>query len=52
MKTELKVINTMELDKVAIKVYNNKYDKPDSNLAKRCIDFKKMEILSLQYKNR
>ena len=52
MKTELKVINTMELDKVAIKVYNNKYDKPDSNLAKRCIDFKKMEVLSLQYKNR
>lgn len=49
MKIELKVINTMGLDKVAIKVYNNKYDKPDSNLAKRCIDFKDMEKLALQY---
>ncbi|MBC5746206.1 type III toxin-antitoxin system ToxN/AbiQ family toxin, partial [Lachnospiraceae bacterium MD308] len=50
MRTELKVINTMDLDKVALKVYNNKYDKPDSDLAKRCIDFKDMEKLALSYK--
>lgn len=49
MKTEWKVINTMNLDKAAIKLYHNKYDKPDSNLSKRCIDFKDMEKLALQY---
>lgn len=49
MKTELKVINTMNLDKFSIKIYHNKYDKPDSSLAKRCIDFKNMEQLALKY---
>lgn len=49
MKMELKVINTMNLDKAALKLYHNKYDKPESSLSKRCIDFKDMEKLALQY---
>lgn len=49
MKTELKVIHTMNLDKVAMKLYYNKYDKPDSSLSNRCIDFKDMEKLAVQY---
>lgn len=39
----------MNLDKVAMKLYYNKYDKPDSSLSKRCIDFKDMEKLAVQY---
>lgn len=50
MKLELKIINSMGLDKAATKLYNNKYDKPDSRLAQRCLDFKSMEKLAMQYK--
>ena len=39
----------MNIEKSAIRIYENKYEKPDSNLAKRCIDFKQMEKLALQY---
>ena len=49
MKTELKIINTMNLEKSSFHIYKNKYEKPDSDLAKRCIDFKQMEKLALQY---
>ena len=49
MKTELKIINSMNIEKSAIRVYENKYEKPDSDLAKRCIDFKLMEQLASQY---
>lgn len=38
-----------DIDKAAIKIYNNKYDRPDSVLAKRCIDFKELEVLALKY---
>ena len=51
MKTELKAINTMNLDKTAIKIYKNKYANPNSNLAKRCIDFKTLERLAPMYNN-
>jgi len=50
MKTELKIINTMNIEKSAIRVYKNKYENPESNLVKRCIDFKVMEQLAFQYK--
>lgn len=50
MKTELKVINKMELDKAARKIYENKYNNPENELSKRCIDFKDMERLALLYK--
>ena len=49
MKKEIKIINTMNIEQAAIRVYENKYEKPDSDLAKRCIDFKAMEQLALQY---
>ena len=49
MKTELKIINTMNIEKAALRIYENKYACPESDLAKRCIDFKLMEQLALQY---
>ena len=49
LDTELKVINTLNLDKKAIRVYNLKYDKPDDVVSKRCIDFKYMEKLAKIY---
>lgn len=49
MKTELKIMNGMNLSKAAMKLYDNKYRKPESDLAKRCIDFKDIEKLALQY---
>ena len=50
MKTEIRIINTMKIEESALKVYENKYKKPDSDLARRCIDFKKMEQLARKYK--
>ena len=39
----------MKLPQAAVKVYENKYNKPESDLAKRCIDFKDMEELALRF---
>ena len=50
MKTELKVINTMNLESSAIKIYHIKYNNPESALSRRCIDFKSMEKLALNYR--
>lgn len=49
MKTELKIINGMNIEKSALRVYDNKYKNPESPLAKRCIDFKTMETLARKY---
>ncbi len=49
MKTELKVINKMGLEKAAKKIYENKYNNPGNELSKRCINFKDMENLALSY---
>lgn len=49
MKTELKVLNSMQLEKSALYIYENKYSKKNIALANRCIDFKQMEILALEY---
>lgn len=49
MKKELKAINAMNLSKSAVKIYENKYNKPESDLAKRCFDFKCLERLALKY---
>lgn len=46
---ELSQINTIGIEKRAIKLYERKYRLPDDNVSKRCIDFKEMEILALQY---
>lgn len=49
LDTELKVINTLNLDEKALFIYNLKYEKPDDKISKRCIDFKKMEKLAKLY---
>lgn len=49
MKTELKVIKKMNLEKAALYVYNNKYSLKNIQLANRCIDFKQMESLAKKY---
>ena len=49
LDTELKVINTLNLDEKALFVYNLKYEKPDDKVSKRCIDFKNMEKLAKLY---
>lgn len=49
LDTELKAINTLNLDKKALFIYNLKYDKPDDRVSKRCIDFKNMEKFAKLY---
>ena len=49
---ELFVINSMDIGTKAKELYNLKYDKPEHIVSKRCIDFKKMEQLAIQYKNK
>lgn len=51
LKTEMKILNRMNLEKSAKLVYENKYltEKQDVPLAKRCIDFKFMEKLAKEY---
>lgn len=51
LDSELLVINTMDIGTKAEELYKLKYDKPEHAVAKRCIDFKSMEQLALQYKN-
>lgn len=46
---ELDVINSMNIDTRAKELYKFKYDNPDYPVSKRCIDFKDMERLALQY---
>lgn len=51
LKTEMKILNKMNLEKFAKVVYDNKYaiEKQDIALANRCIDFKLMEKLAHKY---
>lgn len=49
LDTELSVINSMDMDSKAQAVYNLKYDNPTHPVSQRCIDFKAMEQLALQY---
>lgn len=50
LDTELAVINSMDIGTRAEELYQLKYDKPDHVVSKRCIDFKNMEQLALQYR--
>ena len=47
---ELLSINRMNIGKKAEILYQMKYEKPESVISKRCIDFKVMEDLALNYK--
>lgn len=49
LDTELSVINSLDIGTKAKNLYNLKYDKPEDFVSKRCIDFKRMEQLALQY---
>lgn len=49
LDTELSVINTMDIGSKAKDLYMLKYDNPDDNISKRCIDFKAMEQLAVLY---
>lgn len=49
LDTELSVINSMDIGNKAERLYKLKYDKPEDIVSKRCIDFKAMEHLALQY---
>lgn len=51
LNVELSAINSMSIDAKAQYIYNLKYDNPSHSVSKRCIDFKAMEQLALQYKN-
>ena len=50
MMKEMKIINSMNIEKSAMRVYENKINNPDNVVSQRCIDFEKMEILAGQYK--
>ncbi len=49
LDTELSVINSMDIGTKAESLYKLKYDSPEHAVSKRCIDFKDMERLALQY---
>lgn len=49
LKIELRLINKLELDKAAQKLYKLKYSYPDNIISKRCLDFKRLEALAQKY---
>lgn len=49
LNSELAFINTLNLDVVAQDIYSIKYQYPDSHLAQRCLDFKKLEIIGEKF---
>lgn len=49
LDTELAIINSMDLGTKAQELYRLKYDSPDDDVSKRCIDFKAMEQLAVKY---
>lgn len=50
LKKELKKINSSSVQKNAVKLYDLKENKPDSKIAKRCLDFKKLEEVAKTFK--
>ena len=51
LDTELLVINSLDIGTKAEELYKLKYDHPEHVISKRCLDFKAMERLALQYGN-
>lgn len=49
LDSEIKMINTMNLSKAAIDVYEKKYLYPHSRLAQRCLDYKMLEIYAQKW---
>lgn len=46
---ELRVINTLNLVSSAKKLYDNKYNYPDSIVSQRCLDYKKLEEKAFEW---
>jgi len=49
LKNELTVINTLNLEVNAQKLYEQKYKYPDDRISKRCFDFKALEKHATEY---
>ncbi|QGF40102.1 hypothetical protein LG045_02670 [Limosilactobacillus gastricus] len=49
LKHQLKSINQLNLPEAATKLYNYRYEHPESSVARRCLDFKQLEIFSKEY---
>lgn len=52
LNKELSYINSIDIATKAQNLYNLKYSRPEHIVSQRCIDFKKMEALALQFKNK
>lgn len=50
LKIELSQLNSNSIQKKAQKIYSQKYSFPDSDLAKRCFDFRLLEAACRKYK--
>lgn len=52
LKIEMLAINSMNLTYHAKYIYNLKYQKPLDTISMRCFDFKKLEIIAINYLSR
>lgn len=52
LDAELAMINSLDIGTKAEELYKLKYEKPEHIVSKRCIDFKDMERLALQFKDK
>lgn len=51
LKKEFKAIEALNIDQKAKKLYDYIYNFPESDIAKRCIDFKNLETKCIDFKN-
>lgn len=49
MRKEIQAINTMDLEKKAVKLYKYKYQYPSDYMSKLCLDYKALELVCVQY---
>ncbi|MBQ7915652.1 MAG: type III toxin-antitoxin system ToxN/AbiQ family toxin [Firmicutes bacterium] len=49
LQKELKIINKLNLDQSALKLYKIRSEYPNEPISKRCLDFKSLEALALSY---
>ena len=49
LKKELAAINKIDLEKKAKRLYDLKINSPDTEVAKRCLDFRMLEEYAVQY---
>ena len=51
LDSEMKMINTLNLEKAATSLYEKKYKFPDSKLSQRCLDYKALEEHATKWNN-